>query len=559
MSGNTNFPGTSQGFPDAHGPMLPKPAPIRILILTDDDGSFAADDKFGLTELVAAIEGTGGVFARFKVTKAHRLKATASFTEPANADIQEFRFNNPAHFNPADYDEVWLIGIQEAAAGPGLSNAELRVLSEFMDGGGGVLATGDHQDLGGSLCGQVPRVRSMRRWTYNYDLGYEEFDPDSGHGPPVYGSYRHDTLVAGHDTAYTFDDQSDDVPARIYPRFYGVGNKYFAWRYPHPLLCGPHGVIDVLPDHMHEGECVVPADLSQTFTFDGYTVTEYPSGSQGQVVPDVIARGEVFAHTTDNTGVQGIVDVESRAKKFGCIGAYDGHVVNVGRVVVDSTFHHFVNINVIASGANSSDPVKQVGFPASTEGQAHYEQIRAYWRNLAVWLARPQSQFKMFSRTLWAARWDSQLRMVAPGLGRRKMSWNDLLMYGGSVRATLGRFATPCLVTDWFFAWDNPLAKYKWWVLLTLPDPPPWELGQVFINPEEYVTVAYASMMAELVRVTPGRDTRFRDQLDERLPGVVRRGLAQAARAAVPHYTVRLTHTQRLMADIRAAARKGGK
>lgn len=559
MSGDTDFPTSSKGFPDVSGPMLPQVWQVRILLLTDDDGSFTEEDKFGLTELVSTLAGTGGVFAKFKVTKAHRAKASGGYTEPAGADIQEFRFDNPAHFNPSDFDEVWLIGIQEGVSGGGLSNAELRVLSEFMDGGGGVLATGDHQDLGGNLCGKIPRVRSMRRWTYDYSLDYEEFNPASGHGPPVYGSYRHDTLVSGHDTNYTFDDQSDDIPAKIYPKFYGVQNKYFVWKYPHPLLCGPHGVINVLPDHMHEGECVVPTNLGQTFTFNGYSGPEYPSGDYGQVIPDVIARGEVFAHTTDNTGIDGIVDVESRAKEFGCIGAYDGHAVNVGRVVVDSTFHHFVNINVIASGADSPDPVKQVGFAASTQGQQHYEQIRAYWRNIAIWLARPQSQYKMFSRTLWAARWDSQLRMVSPGLGRRRMSWDDLLMYGGSVRATMKRLATPCLIVDWYFAWENPLAKYKWWLILTLPDPPPYDLSQAFINPEEYITVAYAQMMAELVRVTPGRDTRFRDQLDERLPNVVRRGLAQAARAAVPHYAARLSQTQRMIADIRAAARKGGK
>ncbi|HAB17478.1 MAG TPA: hypothetical protein DCE44_13630 [Verrucomicrobiales bacterium] len=428
-----------------------------------------------------------------------------------------------------------------------------------MDSGGGVFATGDHQDLGANLSGKVPRVRSMRRWTYNYDLGYEEYDPNSGDGPPVYGSFRHDTLVAGHDEEFTFDDQSDDIPAKIQPKIYSIGNRYFSWRYPHPLLCSPAGVIGVLPDHMHEGECVVPTNLGKSYTFDGYHFTEFPSGSDGQVVPDVIANGQVFAHTTDNTGINGIVDVESKAKEFGCIGAYDGHWVGVGRVVVDSTFHHFVNINVIASGANSPDPIKQVGFAWSAEGQGHYDQIRAYWRNIAVWLARPETKTKMFNRTFWAARWDSQLRMASTSIGRRKMTWDDLLMYGGSVRATVARLATPCLSVDWYFAWENPLAKYPWWVKLTLPDPPPWELSRVFINPQEYINAAYASMMAELVRVTPGRDARFRDELDKRLPPVVRKGMANAARSAVPEYTARLQQTQRLITDIRAASRKGGK
>ncbi|HAB15274.1 MAG TPA: hypothetical protein PLX89_25405, partial [Verrucomicrobiota bacterium] len=114
MSGETNQPTfESSGFPGSSGPMLPQAVPIQILLLTDDDGSFNEEDKFGLTALIDALDGTGGVFAKFKVTKAHRDQATAVFTEPANADIQQFRFDNPEHFNPAHFDEVWMIGIRE--------------------------------------------------------------------------------------------------------------------------------------------------------------------------------------------------------------------------------------------------------------------------------------------------------------------------------------------------------------------------------------------------------------------------------------------------------------
>lgn len=558
MSGDPILRKTSQTFPDFRGPWLPQKPLVRILLVTDDDGSFSQEHKFGLTELVDALESTPGVFVEFQVTKAHRSAATGMFTEPAEADIQEFRFDNPAHFDPAEFDQVWLVGILEKVAGS-LGQAELKAVAQFMDQGGGVFATGDHFDIGGALCGDIPRVRSMRKWTYDYAAfgndGKGVYDPSSPHGPPVYGPFRHDTLVAGHDTAYTFDDQSDDIPARIYPRFYGTSNRYFSHKFPHPLLCGPAGVIDVLPDHMHEGECVVPADLSQTFTFDGYTNAEYPSDGDGvQPVPEVIAQGEVLAHVTDNQDV-GIVDVMSNAREFGVIGAYDGHRANVGRVVVDSTFHHFVNINVVATGANSPDPVKQVGFAASPEGQEAYDQIRAYWRNIAIWLARPAQQTRMFNQTLWAARWDSQLRMVLPGLVHQdNVPWNEMLNYGGSVFRTMSRLISPCATFSWFFAWQHPLARYPWWVRLTLPDPPPWEIGEVFIDPYEYVIGAFGAVMRELVRATPTRDARFRDTLHEQMPAIVRQGLALAARTALPHYERRLRETEKMLAEIRAAA-----
>lgn len=540
-------------FPEPRGPWRPSKAQVRILMLTDDDGSFTEDHKFGLTELVSAIESTPGVFAEFSVTKAHRETETASFDEPADADVQGFRFDDPAHFDPAQYDQIWLVGIREAVAG-GLDDTELKVIAQFMDGGGGVFATGDHQDLGGALSGEIPRVRSMRKWTYDYSHGDEEYDPASAEGPPALGSFRHDTLVAGHNTVFEFDDQSDDIPAKMHPKYYGFSNKYLSYRYPHPLLCGPDGVITVLPDHMHEGECIVPADLTKSYTFDGYTTTEYPSGTGGQVVPDVIAEGEVFAHPTDNTsiGAKFGIDVPSRARRFGVVGAYDGHEVDVGRVVVDSTFHHFVNINVIASGTNSPDPVKQVGFAASTAGEEAYASIRAYWRNIAIWLARPAPQAAMFHRTLWAARWDSQLRMLIPSLTRRKrISWDELVQYGASVRTTVARFSSPCAAVSSTFAWEHPFASYKWWIDLTLPDPPPWEIGAILVDPEEYLTGLLGAVMLELVHATPERDTEFRDALDRRMPRVVAAGLKRAAETAVPHYEHRLQETAKLVAALR--------
>jgi len=68
------------------------------------------------------------------------------------------------------------------------------------------------------------------------------------------------------------------------------------------LLCGPHGVINVLDDHMHEGECIVPTDLTKSTTFDGYTSPEYPTVDGERPEPDVVAHGNVTAHITDNTG-----------------------------------------------------------------------------------------------------------------------------------------------------------------------------------------------------------------------------------------------------------------
>ena len=76
-----------------------------------------------------------------------------------------------------------------------------------------------------------------------------------------------DTTRPGADNIGQFEDQSDEIAQQITPALYGAGltvrQGYPAFRYlPHPLLCSPDGVVNFLPDHMHEGTCEVPGNLA---------------------------------------------------------------------------------------------------------------------------------------------------------------------------------------------------------------------------------------------------------------------------------------------------------
>jgi hypothetical protein len=539
---------------------------IRILIVTDDEGSFTKEHRFGLTELISSLKKLPIGVATLAITKAHREQATDMKPFPEQADIQGFRFDNPAHFDASDYDEIWLFGIS-SDNGDSLSQKELRIVTEFMDNGGGVFATGDHQDLGRPLCGSIPRVRSMRRWKFEAG-SFENYNPATDDAPPVLGPYRHDTIISGHDTTYSFDDQSDDLPAEILPKLYGFANKYFALTYPHPLLCGPKGVIRVLPDHMHEGMCVVPKDLGQTVTFAGYSSPEYP-GWWGKPVPDVIATGfTIPKHKTrledkDLGGGQPGQTEEVESLKdddvpvndisFGAIGAYDGHLANIGRVVVDSTFHHFVNINLNGAGSNSLDPVKQEGFLYSTEGKKYLQQIRAYFRNIALWLAPPAKQEEVFENALWAARWDSQVEMVAPSMQAGGESWDGLLAYGKQVQGAFGRMGLQCISHDWIFAKEHPLGRYRWWELINRPDPPPpFDLGKVVINPATLVMATQGAILVELAKAVPARDRSFRDDLHRYIKPVVEGGRKRALVQAVAFHGEALRETQKLLGALEA-------
>ena len=74
-------------------------------------------------------------------------------------------------------------------------------------------------------------------------------------------------------------------------------------------------------------------------------------------------------------------------RAFGVVGAYDGHEAEVGRVAVDSTWHHFVNINIDGTetsrdGLREPDPA----MPGSLRDTHDLELIRQYWGNLSNWL-----------------------------------------------------------------------------------------------------------------------------------------------------------------------------
>jgi hypothetical protein len=140
-----------------------------------------------------------------------------------------------------------------------------------------------------------------------------------------------------------------------------------------------------MPDHPHEGECVEPSDTGLQLTFAGALSAEFPNASGGgaRPLPEVISSSTVLSGTTSGG------KSPTLPQTFGGSCAYNGHRAAVGGVVTDATWHHFVNINLVGDlGAGPLDP-KRLGFLHSAAGQADLEEVRAYFRNLAVWLAPP--------------------------------------------------------------------------------------------------------------------------------------------------------------------------
>jgi hypothetical protein len=403
---------------------FPRRPRVKILIVTDGSGSFDSNMNFGLGRMIQEMNSDPWWWVQFEMITAHRRTGTPF---ASTATYQDFRFNTPpVGVNLNDFDQIWLFGVERSGAFP-LQPAEITVLTNYMNSGRGVFATGDHEDLGASLCGDLPRINKMRKWRTGGPAGTP---------PPVGGTNRHDTCREGLTPGYQFDDQEDNVPQEIIPKHYynPWGYPFFRrrWR-PHPVLCGRNGIINVLPDHMHEGWIVAP---------DAAAIAANPSEWPGGVGSEVIADATVIAHT--NTDGSGYVS----GKRFGVLGAYDGHPQGVGRIVVDATWHHWFNINLRGFDTSSS----------------HYDKIRNYFWNVGLWLAPPAKQTAMFNAAVYGLVWLQPFNELSSKV--------DLIHLGFSGIDAIGRRASQCVATDWIIEY-LPLKLREQFRYRPIPPNPP--------------------------------------------------------------------------------------
>lgn len=431
-----------------------RPCAVKVLLVVDNL-DYSRTNGFGLAAFIDTLLQPS-FFVTFRLTLAHidnvSPAGAAMLPDEPRIDgrIVNFRFDNPAHFASDKYDVVFLFGFESSYGNRGpdgsLALAELQALTQFQNAGGGLFATGDHAALGKAMCHKVARARNMRLWDTTLNSVGEDM-------VSMAQRYRNDTNRIGNDQGSQFDDQSDDVPQPISPVFYTRRSGIFRYSFPHPLLCGPHGAIRVMADHPHEGECRSPSDASLTLNYTGNLGPEYPNATNGgpRPLPEIISYNSVLAGTT-SSGKDPTV-----AQSFPGISAYDGHRAGVGRVVTDATWHHFVNVNLTGIPSKPFGDPKRVGFLHSAAGQAALSDIKAYFRNLAIWLSPPARIRCMNSRLLWSLVWNERVLeavLTARNIGIERVGAQTLSLIGQHARDALGRYASRCqsvkLVIDLF-------------------------------------------------------------------------------------------------------------
>jgi hypothetical protein len=223
----------------------------------------------------------------------------------------------------SDFDELWLFAVD---TGDGLDPDDCAAISRFREGGGGLLVTRDHMDLGCSICtlGGVGAA-------HFFHSSHQDPDPS-----------RH--VIDDHETS--------DI---LWPNYHSGANGDFQQIEvidpPHPVLRdreAADGLIRYLPSHPHEGAVDAPADD--------------PSAR-------VIAKG--------------VSKVSGR--RFNLAVAFEPSSGD-GPAIAESTFHHFADYNWDPDKGCPSfvSELPGDGLAHSPEARAS---VRTYVRNLALWLA----------------------------------------------------------------------------------------------------------------------------------------------------------------------------
>lgn len=368
---------------------------IRILLYTDDPlGIREGDGLTGLSRMRAHLTAHSPAFATFKIDYKSRNVP-----------------NNPAgnKLTPellANYDEVWFFGVHQVNRGDSLNAvgvlrggpqselepAEVDALKLWMKvreengilvGGGGVVVTGDHSNkrpddarptdafgedppsqdgflgLGRAIGRRVPRAGRLRKWE----------------GVPTArgaDSFNTQMVVPGVDIN-SLRLQLDKQPQQLILQQFNYLGKPATDEpgYAHPLFFYKGGgLIEVFPDHAHEGAIILPADAEFE---DTETWPVSAADPPVQPKPYVAARG---------------ID-KRNAHPLNLVATYNGDCANVGRIVATSSWHHFLNVNLLNF---------QVDSPPGSAG----DQIGQFYGNLALWLCPLAKRAAMAQRmTEW--------------------------------------------------------------------------------------------------------------------------------------------------------------
>jgi hypothetical protein len=391
---------------------------IKILLYTDDpDGvtqSTAQEKPFSLGLMLERLRSHAPVSAQLDPRYVCRYKlGDPQFIAKLNTVLRQESF-----------DEIWFFGVNQInlsgfsrsffEGGPDneLDAAERSELERVMGAlGVGVLITGDHSNarpanaalnpnppcpdggatanhlgLGRAIGRCVPRAGLLRKW-----------DDQPTNLPAEWVN-----------TVGPFGEEFDETPQDLILMNVDERGELDPQGEPHPLFFyKPGKFITCFPDHTHEGSLDFPT------TFDPAVWPAALNTGDPQPLPHVVAYG-----------------INQRtSKRVGVVAAYRGDLAGVGRIVADSTWHHYFNFNLR-------------GFPHPAPEGSAADKIGQFYANLAIWLAPPGKQRQMAHAMFW------ELAKYTMRLEHRTDDPDSELTCGRSADAVFRSVASPCEVHE---------------------------------------------------------------------------------------------------------------
>jgi hypothetical protein len=217
-------------------------------------------------------------------------------------------FNDLVGNNDLNYEQVWIFAQRGAEpAAPLLAAPDVAALTEFMNLGGGVFITGDHGGLGRCIGSSVTRIRQMRRW--------------DAINSPAEGNGRIVTSMPYTETPEL--DEIDAIIKPIFPEFVRPNASIHKLTFHRA-----NRVLRWLPDHRHEGNLEF-CDRSD-FGEHALAVSTVAWAMAWNQMP----------------GVNGAMHSPRKVPVINCFDPDLAPGTTWGPIVVDSTFHHFLNGNI---------------------------------------------------------------------------------------------------------------------------------------------------------------------------------------------------------------------
>lgn len=345
---------------------------IRILFYTDYAPISNDKHRMGLTDLKRFIELkiSGLVNVRIDIRNRHydyKKNTPVNGATPLTSTFLK------------DYEELWIFGYRpkktKTEPHNELAQEEVDALLEWMKTGG-VMITGDHSEpaddddggdcggdhkkfinLGAAIGRRIPRAGDLRVW---------DGPPTNCHGGELKDRDNHNTQTGDDPKALDHSTlQYDRAPQTL--RLLPADPPHRLFWYVDPKQ---HAIVPItkFPDHMHEGGLKVPSDL-------------------GDLWPKTIDPPVVVAQSRDNRFAERYYDT---------VVAYDGDP-RVGRIVADSSFHHFVNKNLGGLDGRLSNSNKD------PKPGTDLDQIAQFYGNLALWLAPKTIRDQIIERLFFEA------------------------------------------------------------------------------------------------------------------------------------------------------------